>query len=839
MRGNPWLNCRGLPPGPRAVLAALHLYEPWSLGLKELTEREWREALSFCDRSRLTLLFRDAAAGFMPDWALERTNRDAVKNASRLKTVLGLHRNLEQWISAEGIETLILKGVTQYPDYCERLESRAQYDVDLFCGRAGVDTAQNALIARGYEPMASAESRPADHLPTLIRKTGWEWRGDFFDPEIPLAVELHFQFWDVRTERLPAPGVEEFWSRRIAREIAGMQFTTLHPVDALGYASLHFLRHVLRGSLALCQAYELAYFLNSRAKDEAFWEAWRVWHSPALRRLEAVSFHLAQSWFGGQACERAQEEVAALPEMTKAWFDSFALSPVTGLYGSNKDELWLHLSLLESRRDVISVARRRLLPGRLPGPVDAVYIPEREMTWRRQALKQARYAAYMASRFRHHVFALPRAGGVGARWWWRANTLGEQFWIFLSAAALYNLALFIFVLLYNLRLLDLGFREGFLGAVSGANTAGCVAGALPAALLARRCGLRKILLGCFAVTAVITALRALSTSQAPLIALAFANGIAFAFWAVLMAPMVAQAVPEKRRPAAFSIFTASLIGIGVAGGWLGGRLSLWLHSKQSALLFAAGIIVAALWPAAHMKERAGLGQDGRPVQTGLEAGLIMRILPRGSFLPRFLAPIALWNLATGSFNPFFNAYFARLRFSVEGVGSVFSAAQFTQVIAILLAPALFRKAGLVAGIAWTMAAAALGLAGLAAQPARTAALVYTAYMAFQYMSEPGMNTLLMNRTGEREREGASALNFLVAFSAQALAAIGAGLLLSGLHDEGGRVLLRGIGYTGVLCGAAVLAGIAAALFRALLGVTETSAEPLPSLQAPAAGSVPE
>ena len=41
-------------------------------------------------------------------------------------------------------------------------------------------------------------------------------------------------------------------------------------------------------------------------------------------------------------------------------------------------------------------------------------------------------------------------------------------------------------------------------------------------------------------------------------------------------------------------------------------------------------------------------------------------------------------------------------------------------------------------------------------------------MAFQWMSEPGMNTLLMNRVEERERGGASAMMYLVAFSAKRL-----------------------------------------------------------------------
>lgn len=84
-------------------------------------------------------------------------------------------------------------------------------------------------------------------------------------------------------------------------------------------------------------------------------------------------------------------------------------------------------------------------------------------------------------------------------------------------------------------------------------------------------------------------------------------------------------------------------------------------------------------------------------------------------------------------------------------------------------------------------------------------LGYAAYMAFQWMSEPGLNTLLMNQVGERERSGASALNYLVAFAAQAVAAFGAGLLL------------ERFGFGAVLAGAAALAAIAAIAFRRLLG----------------------
>jgi predicted MFS family arabinose efflux permease len=365
-------------------------------------------------------------------------------------------------------------------------------------------------------------------------------------------------------------------------------------------------------------------------------------------------------------------------------------------------------------------------------------------------------------------------------------------------------------LLYNLFLLDLGFREDFLGVVNGAAKAGTVVGTLPAAFLAHRFGLRNTLLGTLASIAAIEVMRVLAGAQLPLAALAFVSGSVFSVWAVILMPSIAGAVEQKHRPTAFSVFFATMFAVGIAGNWLGGHLPLWLDSKRTVLLLAAAMAALALVPAWRLN----------PAPEAREGA---RVYPRGPFLVRYLIPFALWHLATGSFNPFNNVYFARLRFPVERIGTIFSGSQLAQGATVLLAPLVFRRAGLVPGIVWMMAAAALGLAGLAAQPSGAAApLAYVAYMSFQWMSEPGLNTLLMNQVDERERGGASALNNLVAFSAQAVAAFGAGALLARF------------GYGAVLTGAAALAGLAAGLFRMLLG-----SSPAPSLRAPGDASAPE
>ena len=765
----------------------MHLAQPQPLDLTRLSDAEWRVALEYCDRGRLTLALREAARDAMPEWVRERVDRNAHGYARRLARIEALYRDLHDRLGGAQIEFLALKGITHAALFPVAL-ARVQYDVDIYVPRPAILRAQELLVADGWKPAEGMEAFPTDHLPVLIRPHTWQFRGDYFDFDMPLPLELHFQFWNPEIERLPAAGTEEFWERRIVRPAAGVDLAMFAPPDALGYASLHLLKHLLRGSVQPFHVYEIARVLDALEKGDRFWANWTTNHSPQLRRLEAVVFQLAEEWFGCRVASQAREEMERLPALTHMWFREHALAPATRDHYANKDEMWLHFSLLESRMDCLRVARRRLFPT-TPRPRD------------RERYRQ---------RLLYHARTLPRALMTGIRWAYKASgrgeapagPLGSQFWWFLTAAAIFNFALFIFVLLYNLFLLDLGFREDFAGVVNGAMRIGGVAATLPAAVVAHRLGLKKTLIVTILGTAAAEFLRALIGARLPLAALAFVSGAIFSVWAVILAPLIAGAVEEDRRPAAFSIFFACMFAVGIAGNWLGGRLPLWIGGKRPVLLWAAALSAAAVLPALRLQEWP------RPEAHS-------RTWPRSRFLALYLVPFALWHLATGTFNPFNNIYFARLGFPVDRIGNILSFAQLVQVGALLAAPVIMRRAGLLGGIVVMMMATSAGLGALAAQPSgMAAAAAYTAYMAFQWMSEPGLNTLLMNHVEERERSGASALNYLVAFGAQALAAFGAGSLFTR------------VGYGWTLAGAAILALAAASLFHVLLRAP--ASEPVPA-----------
>jgi hypothetical protein len=391
------LNCSGLPAGAAAALAALHFAEPRPEALARLNPAERVAALEFCHHAGLALLVRDVLPA--------ATARDAVNNLLRLRVLEATYRQL----SSLPVEFVALKGITQCELFGIRPEDRPQADIDLYCPRETVETARDALMAAGYGAIAGLEAFPTDHLPALMRPTAWKWRGDFFDPEMPLAIELHFQFWDPRLERLPAEGVDEFWTRRVRRTVGGAELAVLSPVDAVAYAALHLVRHLLHGDTKPFHVYEIASFLYGHADDDAFWGEWRGLHSDTLRRLETVAFLLAETWFGCRLAPAVREEAARLPGGTRMWFEEFGMSPALQRYRANKDELWLHLSLLDSRLDGLRVARRRLIPSNLPPPARATSTASRRSV----------YAAWFLARLRYHTVSLGTTLSSGIRWWWR------------------------------------------------------------------------------------------------------------------------------------------------------------------------------------------------------------------------------------------------------------------------------------------------------------------------------------------------------------------------------------------------------------------------------------
>ncbi|HEV8148117.1 MAG TPA: nucleotidyltransferase family protein [Bryobacteraceae bacterium] len=385
----------------RAILSALRFDQP-----SRPEPEDWSAALDFADRASLTPLL---ASLDLPAEPRDRVDGALARNTVRNERVAAAYREI-----APLFDHVLLKGATHVPDFTGDLRHRVQYDLDLYVPRADCEHARDALLKLGYEPVAGWKD--VDHLPAMVRKTGYEWSGDYFDPEMPIGIEIHFQFWDEASLYLRAAEVDGFWSRR--------QGTRLELVDRLGYAALHVTRHLLRGNLRAFHLWEIARFLHTH-QDESFWRRWLELHDPSLRRLEAVAFQLAHLWFGCALAPAASAEIAALPVAALRWFKHYAFSPIESMFRPNKRELWLHLALCASPADRRAIMRRRLAPVSRPGQVDAIFVPEEHLTLARRVRKNLRQIAFVVRRAAHHARLLVPTLWEGFKWRFGRRKLGQ------------------------------------------------------------------------------------------------------------------------------------------------------------------------------------------------------------------------------------------------------------------------------------------------------------------------------------------------------------------------------------------------------------------------------
>ena len=384
-----------------SVVRSLHLQEDCRAELRRIDSAEWPALLKLTDHAQITLPLGIRCREFVPDSVQTRIDRNLASNATRYERLFAEYQKIAGALRERGIDFVLLKGLSQRaPFYVSDPHHRPQYDIDLYCPHELLKSALDAIVCAGFSPVKPRRNC-TDHLPPMMRMSNWKWRGDYYDPELPLTVELHFRFWDPETERLPAPWVEDFWRRRAICTIRGIEIPTLSLSDGISYSALHLMRHLLRGDLRIYHVYEVAYFLHQTSRDD---ELWRGWLDDRLARpplIETVAFRLAAKWFGCMVHPIVNEAIKRLPPDIERWFQLFGYSPLA-LQSPNKDELFLHLSLLDKTLDRCTVAVRRLLPCHAGLRVHSV--PADKKGWARVTLITAiRQIQFVLRRSIHHI----------------------------------------------------------------------------------------------------------------------------------------------------------------------------------------------------------------------------------------------------------------------------------------------------------------------------------------------------------------------------------------------------------------------------------------------------
>ena len=336
---------------PRTVRALFRLLSPSPCDV-DLTSVEWRELLAFADRTQITLHLRGKAG--LPPWMEAEIEARRARNLERRRRLREAFGELEDAFHKAALEFVVLKGFTHETGFGIDPEARVQYDIDLLCASSDLPRAHQALGNLAYAPH-TGRSLNDEHSKPWVRPYTWIWQGDYFDPEIPIAVELHETLWNPARDRLPVD-TAAFWRRRSGNSLC--------MADRAGFAALHVLRHVLRQDARPAHTYELARLLETG--DAQMWRNWAEQHEPRLRALETIAFRFAGEWFGCRLPEAVEREWVRQPEAVRTWFRDFCWSPIANLLERNKDSVWLHLALLEDWRDRVHVLFHRIAPLRWP-----------------------------------------------------------------------------------------------------------------------------------------------------------------------------------------------------------------------------------------------------------------------------------------------------------------------------------------------------------------------------------------------------------------------------------------------------------------------------------------
>lgn len=803
---------------PEFLVDALRFHNPRQECLRTIKDSEWRAVLSSWRVVRLTLPLRQVCGQHLPAWVCERIDAQIQDNGLRFERMKQVYSEAASALKAAGAEHVVVKGFSLWPDYVEHPRYRAQSDIDLYCPPDSMERAQAALISLGYRRSSTSNHIAKDHVPALVPPSNWQWRGNFFDPEIPISFELHFQFWDTSHTRIRPAGLERFWERRLQRSVDELSFWSLDEPDCLAFVALNLLRDLLRGWIAPEQVYCLARFLHLRAEDHTFWRKWRLQHNDSLRRMELIAFQAAAAYFACSLSGEICEELRQVPQAIETWFRYFSKSLLAGPQSNRrKDGIWLHLNLLSSARDKSAVLFQRFvpLPSRVPTVASVVPLenetPATTQSVLNRALKSCRrslqYVAWYVVRPYAHLRSVPFTLARGAGYWFATRNLSRQFWTFLAASLCFDLGMTMFFFLYNLFLLDRGYKEDFLGLLMGVMNVGSLACTIPAGVLVHRLGPRKSMLLCIVLVSSVSGARTLFAFRSGLLALAFLAGFVTTIWAVAIAPAIARLTDERSRPYGFSVVFSSGIGVGILANLAASHMPAWFgrvhpalsstQGKQMVLLLACGIVSLGLIPLSRVEFATVDDEKGKE----------RKIYPRGPFVWRFLMAVGLWSFVTGSLGPLSNVYFSQyLRTPLQHMGVIFSFSNFLQTLGVLAAPFLFRKFGLISGISVSqiLAAALLGTLALTTG-ALPAAVIYVVFTGFLWMAQPGLFSLLIDSVAPSEQAGASSLNFLVISLVQAIAVTITGTAFSRF------------GYPTVLATLATVAFVTAFSFWGFLG----------------------
>ncbi|MGH9326461.1 MAG: nucleotidyltransferase domain-containing protein [Terriglobia bacterium] len=404
--------------------------------LADVGRRGWEDILSWLDQCGIALLFWERLKGLGEENRIPlnigvRLERSLVDHRARVRAMADEFDSINRCLEEADVGYAVLKGFALIPEYCSDVFLRPSYDYDYLIAAESVGRAERTLRAAGFIRKPREDDHPMVYFHEKRHPYSPRSRDDLYSAAFPRTIELHYRFWDADILKLPLPVPADMLAHRQARELGGQacsrppfRYFALSGEDELIFQGLHVFRHILRNWCRLCSLCDIAYFLEHRTHDFAFWSRLiaRLDHNQRVAEILGVVFLLASKLFGGTLPARVSAEIVGnLPRPLTLWVERYGEESALSNFSNNKFSLFLHREFIEDIAAWRQIRHKILFPLHRPNRA----VRSGSLNLRARIVTEWKQAWYVSRRVRHHVWATMRYGLESGRWYRTRCTISD------------------------------------------------------------------------------------------------------------------------------------------------------------------------------------------------------------------------------------------------------------------------------------------------------------------------------------------------------------------------------------------------------------------------------
>lgn len=277
--------------------------------------------------------------------------------------------------------------------------------------------------------------------------------------------------------------------------------------------------------------------------------------------------------------------------------------------------------------------------------------------------------------------------------------------LFLLYSLASNVGIGVFMLLFNLYLVELGYREDYIGRFNAVNTLAMAVVALSIGWLINRFGIWKSVTAGLTAFLITSVLASFITDPLLLLAMGALSGAGNAFLFVPTMPFIVELTDREERHGvaalAFSLNSLSMTVGSLLGGWMPrGLAAVFEIETPSAEAFRytlvaglalAGLALIPLFAMTDERKRSRPGDNEPGPSTADGEVMESRMVKRHMMV--FVAVGGLMSFGAGALFPFYNVFLQTQGATAGQIGLIFSAAGLMAAGVGLASPYVSRRLG--------------------------------------------------------------------------------------------------------------------------------------------------